>query len=766
MPSFYETGSTFEVRGERWTLARVQRFDACTVLTLGGSEPSNASRTLKVLHPFDRPRAIVRQKLRRRPRRAVLRAALGAVASARRAQGLWSAAAAAIEVWPYQLEPALAVIGGATRVLLADAVGLGKTIQAGLILAELRARGWNERALIVCPSGLKHTWAHELRERFGLAAAVVDHAALAGRIATLPPGMNPWGGDPITIVSVDLLKRPEVMAALEQVPVDLLIADEAHHLTPGTERGAAVSRLAERAPWVVLLSATPHSGDAAAFAYLTAIGRHSDPLAVFRRTRIEIGVESRRRTHVLPVQPSEGEQALVAAVDRYARAIWRERGGIDHAARLVAITIARRATSSVDALTRTLSRRLALLSGDPVREAEQGMLPWDEADDTDAIEHDAVLAARGLADADTERTTLEHLIALAGACGTGSKIRRVLRLLRMIREPVLIFTEYRDTLHAIASQLGDACSVMHGGMPAAQRQDVASRFNDGGVHILVATDAAGEGLNLHHRCRLVIDVELPWNPLRLEQRVGRVDRIGQQRTVHAIRLFHAGTIEDRVLEHLRLRRRRADLALEECASDSEMAAAVFDDRSPVARPALPRSPAMASAGVEACRIVWQRSVRAIAGTSSTRCWTSSRSGPMLALHRTTFVDEAGLPVADRIDAQEISLARTPPNRREWRRLVEAIALQQDASVAVAETAQPPRDLAARILAIRAMLAHRTQVAYQRSLFDARADADAALRDATAARLDAALDRVSRVAAAPSAASARTELVAAWPGRRR
>ena len=110
-------------------------------------------------------------------------------------------------------------------------------------------------------------------------------------------------------------------------------------------------------------------------------------------------------------------------------------------------------------------------------------------------------------------------------------------------------------------------------------RSVVEAFNRGDLDVLVATDAAGEGLNLHHRCRLVIDLELPWNPLRLEQRIGRVDRLGQQRRVHAIRLFHPRTVEERVLERLRLRQRRAGLSNDHDSSISEIdvARAIFDD---------------------------------------------------------------------------------------------------------------------------------------------------------------------------------------------
>jgi hypothetical protein len=233
-----QPGSLILVRGERWHLARVEAFDRCAVLTLDGRDAANLGRRLHVIEPFDRPVALPEHRPVRRQRRAVLRTALVAGASARPPLGLWTAARASIDLHAYQLEPALAVLRGATRVLLADAVGLGKTIQAGLILAELAARGWADRALVLCPPGLRGAWAAELR-RLGIAATVLDQAALAARLAALPPGTNPWTGHAVTIASVDLVKRPEVMAALEEVLFDVVVADEAHHLTPGTDRGAA-----------------------------------------------------------------------------------------------------------------------------------------------------------------------------------------------------------------------------------------------------------------------------------------------------------------------------------------------------------------------------------------------------------------------------------------------------------------------------------------------------------------------------------------------
>jgi hypothetical protein len=186
MPFSFEDGALLECRGETWKLWRSQQFDACAILTLEGRDRSNAGDRLHVIDPFDRPRLIANRTLRKRPRRVVIASALSAIASARRSASLWTAAQSSIDLWPYQLEPALAVIRGATRVLLADAVGLGKTIQAGLILSELRERGWIEHALIVCPAGLRVTWARELRERFNITADILDQASIADRIAAFP----------------------------------------------------------------------------------------------------------------------------------------------------------------------------------------------------------------------------------------------------------------------------------------------------------------------------------------------------------------------------------------------------------------------------------------------------------------------------------------------------------------------------------------------------------------------------------------------------
>jgi len=777
MPVSFETGSLLDVRGGRWLVVGVAAHGPYTVLTLEGRDRQNEKQRLCVIDPFDRLRVVGNSTPRRRPRRAVLRAALGALVDARSATGLWTAADASIDLFAYQLEPALAAINGATRLLLADAVGLGKTIQAGLLLAELRERGWIARALIVCPAGLRDTWARELLARFGIRAVILDHAAIAERVASLPPGVNPWAGHAVAIASIDLVKRAEVLAAIDSEPIDLLIADEAHHLTPGTDRGAAVSRLASRATWCALLSATPHSGDEAAFQYLKNIGARGDALAIFRRNRIDAGHTTVRRSHVLAVRPTAHEAALFAAIDRYTRAIWRERGRLDPAARLIAVTLARRATSSSRAIARTLARRLELL-GTALPEPAQPLLPWDDEDGADQLEPNELLSQPGLDQIDEERTCLEGLILLARRCAGQSKLLRLSRLLDRTREPVVIFTEYRDSLEAVVNALQPSRRVaaMHGGMPIDQRRSAVDAFNDGHVDVLVATDAAGEGLNLHHRCRLVVDLELPWNPRRLEQRVGRVDRLGQRRIVHAIHLIHPHTIEERVLEHLKLRDRRAADALDRHpVTETMIASAVFDGQ-PIDTPPPASIPSarVAMAAAEASRIAHQRRARELgARTANGLGWTApppGRGSNLIVLTRRSFVNVAGAFVGEAMEARAL-LVKPIPNRREWRRLLECERhrlVESMSDVAALELARrltvSRAPIHTRIDAIRADTARR--VAEQSSLFDRRAEAASLARQGAALKLEQALSRTLRAIASPSPERTRVELIAAWPGTHR
>ena len=268
--------------------------------------------------------------------------------------------------------------------------------------------------------------------------------------------------------------------------------------------------------------------------------------------------------------------------------------------RLAAIVLRKRALSSASSLAVSCRRRLALLRGGPVASTEQQLpLPLSDEESLEDEEPASILAAPGLADAARERHWLAAIVEAADqAAHDESKLRVVARLLRRMKEPAIVFTEYRDTLERIREALrgtGRHITVLHGGMNATERSTAQHGFNSSGS-LLLATDAASEGLNLHHRCRTVIHFELPWSPARLEQRTGRVDRIGQTRVVHEIMLVANATAERLVLAPLARRAARAHMALPgrsglfDVLTESRVAAVVME--------AIPLAPADANVDVE------------------------------------------------------------------------------------------------------------------------------------------------------------------------
>ena len=246
-----------------------------------------------------------------------------------------------------------------------------------------------------------------------------------------------------------------------------------------------------------------------------------------------------------------------ALLARFTQAVRDEHGD---AATLALSVLHKRALSSPRALECSVSRRLAGLAANPASRGHQLLLPLDDGQGELSVEDDvpAWNAELSLADTARERRMLEALAAAANdAASHETKVRVLLRLLRRVAEPIIVFTEYRDTLRHLHDSLRRPALLLHGGLTRDERASALAAFSSGRCTILLATDAAGEGLNLHQRCRLVVNLELPWNPMRLEQRIGRVDRIGQRRTVHAIHLIARDTGEPRILDRLRARIARA-----------------------------------------------------------------------------------------------------------------------------------------------------------------------------------------------------------------
>ncbi len=557
-------GCDVRVRGARWRVADVRALETCRVITLTGLAPPHVGVERRILEPFDIVEPIDRA---RRPRvvraRRWRRACRGLIAADVPPGSLRAARAARIELMPYQLEPAMAVLGGlGVRVLLADEVGLGKTIQAGLVVAELLARGWIDRVLVLAPAGLRGQWAEELMARFDIDAASVDGHVLRRLATALPIGVNPWSTVPIAIASTDYVKRADVLPAVASCPWDLVIVDEAHGVGGDSDRHDAVQRIASRASYVLLLTATPHSGDPKTFASLCGLGATNADGLVFRRSRAHLRPSAERRVHTLRVRSNDHELRMHAALARYTAAVCAEHGN----AWLALSVLHKRAFSSAWALLRSVERRIADLSDVASSfDAAQIALPLGDPYGEFTSDDEPPAWPDELALSDSKREQ-RLLTALANACTVAacdeSKVAALVRLLRRARESAVVFTEYRDTLvhlqHALA---GFPVLVLHGGLARDERAAALRAFSRGSRAILLATDAAGEGLNLHQACRLVINLELPWNPMRLEQRIGRVDRIGQRRTVHAFHLVARDTGEGSILDRLKSRITRAQIEL-------------------------------------------------------------------------------------------------------------------------------------------------------------------------------------------------------------
>lgn len=547
----------------------VRAYERCQLLLLAGVEPANSGLECHFISPFDLVERIERRSRLTRISRPLWRRACRALIAADTPPGaLACAPLAKIDLLPYQLEPALAVVRGlGSRVLLADDVGLGKTIQAGLIVSELRTLGAVDRVLVITPAGLRDQWASELSARFNIDAAVLDVRALRHSITTLPVGVNPWQTVPVAITSIDYIKRTEVLAAAGACRWDAVIVDEAHGVAGDSDRHAAVAALAKRSPYVILLTATPHSGDRSTFASLCGIGAiPGDTLLAFRRSRQDLTFVTTRRIHRLHVRMSRDEARMHALLAEFARAIRRqyERLRSTHDYWLALSVLHKRAFSSARSLQRSIDRRLATLTAEPMLTASQLELPLGDlaGELTSADEEPGWSPLLRLEDAAHERQLLGALAdAAARAAQHETKIAALARLLRRVKEPAIVFTEYRDTLLHVQTSLGSPSVTLHGGMTRDERRSALNQFTTGRNGLLLATDAAGEGLNLQQTCRLVVNLELPWNPMRLEQRIGRVDRIGQRRAVHVFHLIARGSGEAHMLSRLQLRvaQARADI---------------------------------------------------------------------------------------------------------------------------------------------------------------------------------------------------------------
>lgn len=486
------------------------------------------------------------------------------------------------------------------RYLIADDTGLGKTIETGMILEELAARGRAERVLIVAPASICSQWKDELKRAFNRDYVIYDGPYLRQLMEKLPPEQNPWEREPRIITSLDLAKRDELRAQLERSSWEVVIFDEAHKLSAHrygnrieeTLRYKLARALANRTDSLLLLSATPHNGDRYAFhALLGLLDEYAFPSpkslntgnvarVVIRRTKKEILDEQGRPVFVermvgtKPVTFSPAEEELYQAVTDYVSEGYnRAKEQRNRAVGFLMVLFQKRMVSSIEAIKRSLKRRWEALEAlkETEREAitealspEELKVLEDYLEDPDSLSaaererlerHLEVLPA--FERLDQEIAELQRLCEMAERLTVDSKAEELMSFLEGLlqdpQEKVIIFTEYRDTLdylEGLIKERGWKYAIIHGGMPMSMRQESQRHFEEPDTRLLLATDAAGEGLNLHWNCHLMVNYELPWNPNRIEQRIGRLHRYGQKRDVKVYNLFVTNTREDRILRGL------------------------------------------------------------------------------------------------------------------------------------------------------------------------------------------------------------------------
>jgi superfamily II DNA or RNA helicase len=563
-------GDLVWIRRCRWRVDRLRVAGDVRILDVKGSK---LRRTF--LAPFDRAWTEHDAERLRHVRWPQLRARILAwAAHSYSVRTPLSALDANVEILPFQLEAALAFISGARRVLVADAVGLGKTVQAGLVIAETLRRTVNGYVLVLVPASLREQWIGELARRFAIQAAAADADTLRQLAGEAARGGSPWGPG-VWIATPDFVKQPHVFDALPPVRWDLVVIDEAHDVAGRSDRHLACNDLAHRSRRVLLLTATPHNGDPSAFARLRDLGdlddlRPGDPgLVVLRRTPSSLGWPERRRVRWHRVTPSAAEKRALDTLLEFEQAVLRAAGSAHRTAALLLLSVLRkRGLSTMAALAVSLRRRAAWLAaagpGEPLDWRQRRLDLGGEPDDAFRDEEDAALSTHiGLGPAH-EQAWLRRLLTLIDrAAADDSKVRRVTSLVTRRHEPVVVFTEFRHSLEAVCQKLGRIAVVttLHGGQTPHERQASLRHFLDGEADVLIATDVAGQGLNLQARSRWVVNLELPWNPARLAQRAGRVDRIGQTRPVHVTLLVSRHQTESELLTRVAERAIRSEDAM-------------------------------------------------------------------------------------------------------------------------------------------------------------------------------------------------------------
>jgi len=511
-----------------------------------------------------------------------------------------------IDIEDYQLDPVVRAIQmPRVNLLVADDTGLGKTIEAGLVLQELIIRNRVRTVVIACPASLQIQWRDQMRDKFGLDFRIIDSDLFKELRRRRGIHVNPWQHFPRLITSIDFMKRERPLRLLrELLPAegepayprrfDLLIVDEAHNIAPSgngryatdSQRTAAIRMLSRHFEHKLFLSATPHNGYPESFTALLELldnqrfhrGVPPDPkqlgAVMVRRLKSELPPRwdgtprfAVRKLEPIEVAYTQEERKAHKTLQEYTKSrLSRARTHDEEfAAKFVLKLLKKRLFSSPAAFESTLAKHVLSLREAKVRKARihtptvkilQKKIDQvdEEYADDDAYEEstaEAVDSASKLF-ADLNQTESELLTELQQYGDKASrrpdtKAKTLLAWLHQTLRPggtwsekrVLIFTEYRTTQKWLQTLLAaegftsnGRLDVLYGGMPTDQRERIKAAFQAhpsvSPIRILLATDAASEGIDLQNHCCRLIHYEIPWNPNRLEQRNGRLDRHGQR----------------------------------------------------------------------------------------------------------------------------------------------------------------------------------------------------------------------------------------------
>lgn len=539
----------------------------------------------------------------------------GAISSAD-VRSLQSPFRSGITIEDYQLDPLVrAVQMPRANLLVADDVGLGKTIEAGLVVQELLLRNRARTVFIVCPSSLQIQWRDQMRDKFGLEFRIVDSDLMKELRRSRGLHVNPWSHFPRLITSIDFIKRDRPMRLLKELlpaegeskyprKFDILIIDEAHNCAPvgrgkyatDSQRTGAIRTLAPHFEHKLFLTATPHNGYRESFSALLELlddqrfargvtpDRQQLQAVMVRRMKSELppffdGTPRfpKREIQALEVPYTKEEREAHALLREYSelRQKHTKDSAEQYATEFVLKLLKKRLFSSPAAFASTLQQHESTLNAVQKKNAEKkprvnfGILrqQLDQAEQDDSDEEEATVDAVATASevltklSAEEKELLKKMRAWAEKAErrADSKMQELLNWLRQnikvdgkwTSERVVIFTEYRATLNWLQHILSiegfteeGRLMTLYGGMESDKREAIKAAFQTSPekspVRILLATDAASEGIDLQNYCHQIIHVEIPWNPNRLEQRNGRIDRHGQKKNVLAYHFVSKG----------------------------------------------------------------------------------------------------------------------------------------------------------------------------------------------------------------------------------